>query len=254
MTIKINNGAIQVKTILSIDSDPKTAKSNRANLGYYTAIHYGAPAMLSGFNTCASATVQCIAGCLHTAGNPMMMPQKSVARIARTRLFFQDRQEFKSRLFKELESFRRLCRKHGLKPAVRLNGTTDIVWERIFPDLFTWFADVQFYDYTKHVKRVRSSWVLPSNYHLTLSRSEDNQLDCLEVLRTNSNARVAVVFDTKRTKALPDYWQGYPIGDADMHDLRFLDRLPIVGLRAKGSARGMGIDENGFVVATKALV
>jgi hypothetical protein len=56
---------------------------------------------------------------------------------------------------------------------------------------------------------------------------------------------VAVVFDTKRGRELPLTWRGWPVIDGDVSDLRFLDESPrIVGLRAKGKARG---DESGFV-------
>ena len=39
----------------------------------------------------------------------------------------------------------------GFKPAVRLNGTSDISWERF--KIFEMFPGVQFYDYTKIYKR-----------------------------------------------------------------------------------------------------
>jgi hypothetical protein len=242
------------KSLLSINVDPKTAKSNLSGLGYYTAIHYGAPHKLSGFNACASASPDCVDACLHTAGNPVYQNGKNKARIERTLLWFRDRPEFIRQLMKEITAFCRLCDLIDLKPAIRLNGTTDLYFERYAPELFDRFPQVQFYDYTKHLKRMRPSWALPGNYHLTFSRSEENQADCLELLRINPRARVSVVFDTRRTKELPLYWQGYRVGDCDRHDLRFLDVDPICGLRAKGKARNTGHDENGFIVSTEAMV
>ncbi len=44
---------------------------------------------------------------------------------------------------------------HNLSPAVRLNDTSDLSWERLHPDLFTEFPNIQFYDYTKLYKRMK---------------------------------------------------------------------------------------------------
>jgi hypothetical protein len=77
---------------------------------------------------------------------------------------------------------------------------------------------------------------LPKNYHLTFSLSENNLADALDFLKQGGN--VAVVFDTKKGKALPDTWNGAVVIDADESDLRFLDGVGVVaGLRAKGKAR-----------------
>jgi hypothetical protein len=234
-----------VNSLLSVGTNPKTAKSDASGKGYLTAILYGAPATLSGYNTCASATAACIAGCLHRAGNPVYMRGKEKARIARTRAFFEVRDAFFIVLWAELQAFRTKCRKYDLRPAVRLNGTTDIVWERVAPWIFTEFADVVFYDYTKHAKRMRKGWTMPANYLLTFSRSDENEQQVLEILAENASAKVAIVFSTKRGQKLPSEWNGYPVGDADTDDLRFLDLLPIAGLRAKGPAIK---DVSGFVV------
>jgi len=96
------------------------------------------------------------------------------------------------------------------------------------------FPDVQFYDYTKHAKPWQRT--LP-NYHLTFSHSGHNVQDCVEALQHGVN--VAVVFTTPRGDALPATWNGYPVIDGDQHDCRFLDPTAVVvGLRAKGSAKG----------------
>ena len=233
--------------LFSINLDPKTAKSNLSGLGYYTAIHYGAPHKLSGFNACASASHDCITACLHTSGNAVYQNGKNKARIERTLLWFQDRPEFIRQLTKEITAFCRMCDLIELQPAIRLNGTTDLYFEKYAPELFDMFPQVTYYDYTKHVKRVQPGYALPGNYSLTFSRSEENELDCLELLRVNPAARVAVVFGVKPKQSLPLYWQGYRVGDCDKHDLRFLDTDSIVGLRAKGKARGT----SGFVVTVE---
>jgi hypothetical protein len=226
--------------LLSVDSDPKTAKSNKAGVGYFTAIVYLAPAMESGYQVCASAK-ECIVGCLHKAGNPIYFPAKEKARIARTRFFFEHRAEFYALLRHEIQAFVRKCNRLGLSPAIRLNGTSDIVWERVAPWLFDEFADVTFYDYTKHVKRLRSEWRMPSNYSLTFSRQASNEGEIASIIQAFGN--VAVVF---RSKALPQFWHGIPVINGDKTDLRFLDpKGVIVGLSAKGPAKK---DTSGFVV------
>ncbi len=93
------------------------------------------------------------------------------------------------------------------------------------------------------------------NYHLTFSRSEENEKEALASL--DHGVSVAVVFDVRPSAALPAEWMGYPVIDGDRHDLRFLDTLEgkgpfIVGLRAKGRARGKG-GETGFVVKVQPM-
>lgn len=243
--------SIGVNGILSIGTNPKTAKSDASGKGYLTAILYGAPASLSGYNSCAAATLACIAACLHSAGNPVYFKNKNKARIAKSKAFFEHREHFYNVLYAELKAFADKCELYGFKPAVRLNGTTDIVWERVAPWIFEIFPTIQFYDYTKFVKRMRINWVMPANYDLTFSRSDLNENDCLTILAENPNARVAVVFATTRTKPLPTDWNGYTVGDADTDDLRFTDTTRIAGLRAKGKARN---DCSGFVVPLIAKV
>jgi hypothetical protein len=109
--------------------------------------------------------------------------------------------------------------------------------------IFDMFPHVQFVDYTKSVKRAlaHARGELPPNYHLTFSRSETNEADCLKVLEAGGN--VAVVFADGK----PMRWHGYPVIDGDKHDLRHLDpRGVVVGLAPKGvKARR---DTSGFVV------
>lgn len=227
--------------LLSVDSDPKTAKSNAANKGFYTAILYLAPAKLSGYQVCASAK-ECVDPCLHTAGNPVYLKAKEKARIARTRFYFEHRLEFFILLVAEIRAFIRKCDKLGMRPAIRLNGTSDIIWERVSPWLFDAFDTVTFYDYTKHTKRMAMAWELPGNYYLTFSRQKSNHDDALKIARSGQN--IAVVF---RTKRLPQFWHGLPVINGDKTDLRFLDPFGsyIIGLSAKGRAKK---DTSGFVV------
>lgn len=224
-------------------SSPKTAKSDAAGLGYKSIIMYLAPHKASGKNVCRDASPECIKLCLNTSGHGRYKFTQD-ARIRRTNLFFSDRQAFKAQLFKELHTFTKSTLKQGLKPAVRLNGTSDLDWEKIFPDIFTTFPTTQFYDYTKSRNRMLDflAGKLPPNYYLTFSRSENNEAKCEQVLKAGGN--VAVVFNDKN---LPEYWQGWKVGNGDEHDLRFLDEYPIVGLYAKGRAKTA--KESPFVVS-----
>lgn len=161
------------------------------------------------------------------------------ARIARTKFFFADRDSFMKQLVHEIRVGIRYANKKGLIPAFRLNGTSDLPWSNYIAEdnknLFELFPDVQFYDYTK--SRVRSDY---PNYHLTFSMSESNEFAC-HTLQQTSNVNVAVVF----RKELPAEYNGLPVINGDIHDLRFLDPVKcIVGLRAKGKAKK---DTSGFV-------
>ena len=106
--------------------------------------------------------------------------------------------------------------------------------------------DVQFYDYTVINKRMTKylNGGLPSNYHLTYSRKEDNQFKVIEAL--NNGANVSVVFE----KYLPKTWNGFEVINGDKHDLRFLDKSNVVvGLtHKKTNGRKQVITEDSFII------
>jgi hypothetical protein len=235
-----------IHSLLTDGADnPKLAKSNGAGGTYRTWGLALSPAMESGFQTCASASAGCRKVCLNAQGQAAVFPMIHVARIAKTVAFFTQRERFLALLTWELGRITILAERNGFTPAVRLNLVSDLFWERLAPALFSRFPSVQFYDYTKHSRRMLDwcAGLLPPNYHLTFSRSECNQSDCLRVLAAGGN--VAVVFDGK---ALPATWEGYPVLNGDETDLRFTD-VPgsVVGLYAKGTAK---TDDSGFVVPT----
>jgi hypothetical protein len=134
----------------------------------------------------------------------------------------------------------------GVQLVCRLNVVSDVPFERELPSLFASYPDVQFMDYTKDVRRLLNR-ERPTNYHLTFSRSECNESDCLRVLEAGHN--VTVVF--RKSPFPPTCW-GYPVIDGDASDLRFLDPSPcIVGLKAKG--KGAREDRTGFVLDAASL-
>lgn len=159
-----------------------------------------------------------------------------------------------SRLVRELSLWQRKSHSQGKRLAARLNVFSDLMWEKLTPELFSTFKDVQFYDYTKHVKRMLQ-WCegkLPKNYHLTFSRSECNDKDAMRVLEAGGN--VAVVFESKslRDSLIDSDWQGFRIINGDETDMRFLDpRNVVVGLYAKG--HNGKVDDSGFVVRRVSL-
>ncbi len=211
----------------------KTRKGEKH--GWLTGIVHLAPANLSGRNVCPMASAGCKAACLNTAGFGFY-PAVQKARVAKTRLFFSDRTAFLAILAGEIATWQLAAKARGMRLAIRLNGTSDISWERF--DIIQRFPDVTFYDYTKIPNRVLTN-VLP-NYSLTFSRSESNgeQAKLLSSLGHN----VAVVF----SKTLPKTYWGKRVICGDETDLRFKDpKGVIVGLTAKG--RGQ-TDKSGFVV------
>ncbi len=220
----------------------KISKSD-ADGKYSSAIMYLAPHKMSGINVCPLATVGCIDSCLFTAGHGQFNNVIN-ARLARTKMFHTDREAFKKKLILEISKHVAKAKKDGKIPCVRLNGTSDIPWERVFPELFVRFNDVVFYDYTKIPLRMQQ-WCegkLPKNYHLTFSRSENNEQDCRTILKMGGS--VATVFAKKGE--LPRTYLNRKVFDGDMTDLRFLDpKKHIIGLYAKGRAKK---DKTGFVV------
>jgi hypothetical protein len=260
-TAPINNDRNGVKRPLLTDpsGQPKTEKGEALNVS--TAVLHLAPHTLGGRgNVCASASTECIEACLNRTGRGGILAGSlddiraertnpiQLARIARTRRFFDDGADvFVADLAGEIQRHVARARRRGMVPAIRLNGTSDLPWERIAPDLFARFSDVQFYDYTKHDVRKRPASALPSNYHLTMSYSGHNAAACLEALDQGRN--VAVVFLVKRGKPLPMSYMGRPVIDGDVNDLRFMDPAGvIVGLRLKGNWSASNPPRSAFIV------
>jgi hypothetical protein len=216
-----------------------------------------APAKMSGYQVCSNSSAGCRRGCIVTSGYGGIFPEVIRGRIRRTVAFFEHRSWFLARMRRELERYQDQADDQGKRLVCRLNVFSDLPWEDLDPALFTQFPRVQFYDYTKHPKRMHK--VLPANYHLTFSRSERNHDDCLRVLRAGGN--VAVVWHLpdgsgrgERLKATwdrvrPKQWYGFPVVNGDVNDLRFLDpKGCVVGLYAKG--RGKDDHESGFILPT----
>ncbi len=228
-------------------ANPKIQKGSK--LGYLSFILHLAPATLSGRETCPKRTAGCTEACLNTAGrggmfkkgeNTNMIQQ---ARIRKTRQFFDNRDQFMEDLYADIRKGIRQAERLGLTPVFRLNGTSDLSWEKyVVPStgetIFELFPEVQFYDYTKVLGRKVKD--IP-NYHLTFSAADGNDKDVQRAIAQGMN--VAMVFDR-----LPAEYMGRPVINADETDLRFLDPKGVIaGLKAKGRAKK---DTTGFVRRT----
>jgi len=227
-------------------ANPKIQKGTAK--GYLSFILHLAPADLSGREVCPKRTRGCTDACLNTAGRGGMFKRGETtnviqkARIRKTEYFFNDREAFMEDLVTDIMKAVNYARRKGLKPVFRLNGTSDLSWEK-YPtrygadNIFDQFPTLQFYDYTKVLGRKVKD--IP-NYHLTFSAADGNDSDVAEALLQGMS--VATVFDK------------IPAGvySADEDDLRFLDPKGIVlGLKAKGRAKK---DTSGFVRRTIAIV
>ena len=237
--------------LLSV-GNPKVLKGMKQ--GYMTYILHLAPADLSGYNTCPKATAGCKAACLNTAGRGGMFKKGETtnviqqARIRKTKMFFRVRDAFMFELVRDIKNAIKQCKKKDMIPVFRLNGTSDLSWEKYscsrdgveYKNIFEAFPEVQFYDYTKVPGRKVNGI---KNYHLTFSEADGNALETLNAIRSGMN--IATVFGIKKNSPMPEMWNGMPVFNGDDSDLRFLDpKGVVVGLYAKGKAKK---DTSGFV-------
>jgi len=217
--------------------NPKIMKGTKH--GYLTSILHLAPADLSGYNVCPKASEGCKAACLNMTGRGGIIKKGEttnaiqLARIRKTKMFFENRAAFMAALVKDIESAIKFARKHNLIPVFRLNGTSDLSWHKYsvarkgvqYANIFAAFPETQFYDYTA----VHRKPLGIANYHQTFSKKENNRLDVAIAVANGQN--VAVVFDGK----IPTTYFNRPVIDGTETDLRFLDpKGVIVGLVTKG--------------------
>lgn len=216
------------------------------------------PAAQSGFVTCACASDGCRSTCLQTAGNIGALADKTHARLKKTWFLAKEMPHVIQNLVAYIEKLKAKTEAEGKKLVIRMNGTSDIPWEEMrdqegksIPERF---PDITFYDYTKIAKRVGKT---APNYHLTFSRSEENEPQAIKMLQNGHN--VAVVFGPGKVHnreflsypkgstregqlLLPVVWHGFKVINGDAHDLRFLEEQPkgqpgvVIGLIAKGAA------------------
>ncbi len=266
----------KIPTSLLSTVNAKTVKGEK--LGYTTYIMYLSPYTQNskGINLCSHASKGCAKACLFGSGAARFENVQDGKRN-KTEYYLADRKNFMLQLVKEITKAEKLhgaiegekqYKKNGIDVlryknfAVRLNGTSDIPFEKIKLDnglnIFEMFPNVQFYDYTKNPTRFAKE--LPSNYHLTFSRSEDNDTIVLDLLGKGHN--VAIVFGVNDVSKLPTTYKGYTVINGDETDLRFLDEKNIVvGLKYKlvtgKGTKGQNkdnVDNNSFLIKVSELV
>lgn len=235
-------------------TNPKVAKG-AADMGYLPAVLHLAPHTMAGANLCPWASAECAAGCLNTSGRGGIGLDASgwntiqASRIRRTAMMILNPAAFSERLRHEITAHARNAERHGLKPALRLNGTSDIVWHRLFPEVIAHAIaeGCTLYDYTKRPIPDAAEHGIDVTYSYPGGQGEAARR------YLDAGYRVAVVFATRKGQPLPATWTApwgytYNVIDGDAHDLRFADPGGvIVGLRAKGKMRGMRGTPHGFL-------
>ena len=222
-------------TMLSVSADAKTIKGEKK--GYLTGILYLVSADLSGENICPLAKIAASAG----RGR---MSNVFFARLRKTLFFLQYTQEACDMIKQDIRKIEKKAKKMQYNIAIRLNGTSDIRFERY--DIIQSFPHIQFMDYTKIANRRN----LPSNYDLTFSYSGVSDFAPHVQKALENGMRLAVVFRNRETveTMLSNgiKFLGRDIVDGDETDLRFLEPSNVISaLYAKGRAK---LDGTGFVI------
>jgi hypothetical protein len=217
----------------------KTPKGEK--LGYLTAMLYLAPATeAGGKSVCPHSTEACQTGCLFWAGRGKT-PRVQNARLARTRRFHADREGFLLDLVSDLRLMQGVADREGMKLAIRLNGTSDVLWEREAIDfgrgpetLFELMPRAVYYDYTRTPFQHRK---VPENWRLVFSLADSPVALAVEHLRAGRSVAAVV---PELAKSFAPNWiavgdREVTVIDGDEHDLRFLDPVPaLVLLKPKG--------------------
>lgn len=231
-------------------------------LDIYTTVLYMSPSTESGFNLCPWASDGCSASCLGHSSGHLQFDSSKRARIGKTIWFKYFTGHFISTLNAELTLHALAAESKGMTPAARLNGSTDVLWERLgspgspgSPGIMEQHPGIVFYDYTKAPIDSRPN--LPSNYHVLFSVSEqpESMIEALRWIDAGRNAAVVVGDDAgtlkgSKARALSivksGTFEGRPAISGDETDARHLDKPgAFVVLYAKG--RLALRDSTGFV-------
>lgn len=231
--------------MVAFSGDAKTVKGEKQ--AYLTGILYLVSSDISGVNLCPMAKIAaCDLPCLLSAGRGAMN-FVFMSRLRKTLFFLQYQEKAIALIKRDITRLEKTAMRKGFTLVIRLNGTSDIRFER--HGIIQSFPHIQFYDYTKIVNRHS----LPENYDITFSYSGVEAFANYNTIAAIKNMRIAAVF---RSRALVESlinngatFNGMPIIDGDETDLRFLEpQGVIVALYAKGKAKrdgtGFVIDEN----------
>ena len=216
----------------------KTGKSLKYDI--LTAILYLIPSDGSGFNLCPMEKIaKCGEPCLNKAGRGAMASTQ-MSRLRKTLFMLQYPKEFETMLRKEIRKLIKRSEKLNLLLEIRLNGTSDVRWEREFPEVVQEFQKFM-YDYTKIPNRNIGNF---PTYDLTFSYSGVKEYQPFVQQAIDKGMRIAVVF--KHKDRIPHKFLGlYCINGDDSDSTRSAPQGVVWALYAKGQAKN---DASGFVV------
>lgn len=242
----LQNRAYLNKPMKFLGTSTKIEKGEKEK--YYTSVMYLQPAdKVAAKTLCAGAKMAgCLKGCLIASGMLGMTTGQNAA-TKRTILMLMRPEYFETKLIKEIQA---QYKKHGKALAVRLNGTSDIDFSYIYRQL----PEVQFYEYSKLLKRVQTNKI--ANLHLTFSGSMYSNAS-KKALKTafNSGFNIALAFNTKQLKTDSRRLDFDKVAEKvnglisfDDTDLRFLDKPGSIGyLSRKGSSKETRMVDNDHV-------
>jgi len=200
-----------------------------------------------GINTCPNATKLCRSLCLIYSGQ-MKTGTAPNSRVQKTRFFYGYPIQFLNKLIDEMFELGNEALFDGDILQIRLNGTSDIKWEK-YLNMELLIQDVpqltKFYDYTKNPSRDVNSDV----YHLTYSLSEraSSLSQALDYLAKGQS--VAVVTSKTEKAELLAHNNPYII-DGDLSDHRPQDpkgSIVLLSYKGKGATKKQRGTEDGFI-------
>lgn len=238
------------------ETNPKVTKSQKVFDAPTAVLH-----LLPKYRGSCPFAGTCSTICLHNAGNPAYMKGKQLARKKRTDAYMDAPIDFMNYLTIELVKFAYKHRDAKIR-GVRLNGTSDIMWEKqtvhltvevsnylykkfgiyirparyrnifyMFRECSSWYSYPElsgknmfyFYDYTKRTDRLFHV-CKHDGYHLTMSiGSSGNTLQTA----LDEQLNIAAAFNIPRGKDLPLFVNiegyNYPVLDGDVTDFRPFD-------------------------------
>ena len=166
----------------------------------------------------------CIKTCLAFKGLAKVYPSVIKSRKAKSEYFVNDTDNFIKQLIREIKNQEKRALKKNKKAVVRLNGFTDIDYDKY--GIFKLFPNVQFYDYSADYDRVLNN--NNPNLHYTFSYKGNNLKECIELLK--NDVSIAVI-DISENQFFNDYEVEHI--DGDKHDFRFKHGKAIVWLSEK---------------------
>lgn len=230
-------GRRSVALLTPPDAQPKTGKNNVPTFTLMLVPERGA-----GFGNACPMADGCAEGCLASSGKGAMYGTQ-YARMVRMAFLVTWPWEAGVLLAHEIRAGVLKFGRIGFRP----NCVSDIRWELATPRMvaaLASFSRVELYDYTAWSPRFRSD--RPAGYSLTFSAKVSHDVAWVRGMLADGH-NVAIPFNVRRGQEMPSQWNGLPVIDGDVTDLRPSDPVGvIVGLRAKGDAIG---DTSGFVRA-----